>query len=79
MSFGELIRHIGFNLRFVFNLQNSLTKYRANYFKVFSPKMNYKFWNQHQTIFIQEHIPTSPLATAASGVFVPAWAFPLGS
>jgi hypothetical protein len=38
MSFGELKQWIVFNLQFVFNLQNGLAKYRADYFKVFSPK-----------------------------------------
>jgi len=37
MSFGEL-KQIVFNLQFVFNLQNGSAKYRADYFKVFSPK-----------------------------------------
>ncbi len=38
MSFGELKQWIVFNKQFVFNLQNGSTKYRANYFKVLSPK-----------------------------------------
>jgi hypothetical protein len=38
MSFGALKQWIVFNLKFVFNLQNGSAKYRADYFKVFSPK-----------------------------------------